>query len=235
MPGATWLPLPEAQEQGSYRKTQLIFHSTGTEAGARANARYFARSNVAVESTFIVDYDGEIVQVMPASARADANGTANRRAISVEVIGTAAQPFTAAQLEACGRIARWAVAEHPILPRQIPSETESGVGWHVMFGAPGPWTSVRGKECPGPARIRQVRDVLIPALTPAPPLAPAAPSEPKGPSMVIVKNPSGNDQYLVHMGRLWKIDELDELRAYEAVCPRVVLDQAAFDRLQPAA
>ncbi len=172
MPGATWMLLPEANGQGSYRKTQLIYHSTGTKAGARANYKYFAQAKVAVESTFIVDYDGEILQVMPATARADANGKANQRAMSVEVVGTADEPYTAEQVAACIAIGRWATEEHPILPRVITSEITTGIGWHVMFGAPGPWTNVRGKACPGPQRIAQVRDVIIPALT-MPTLQPA--------------------------------------------------------------
>lgn len=168
MPGATWLPLPEANAQGRYTKTQLIFHSTGTRAGARANRNYFAQSGVKVESTFIVDYDGEIVQAMPASARADANGLANKRAMSVEMVGEAGEPFTRAQVAAAIKIAEWACSTHPVARRRINAEGASGIGWHVMFGAPGPWTSVRGKECPGPQRIRQVIDLIIPAVSAAP-------------------------------------------------------------------
>lgn len=168
MPGATHLPIREATEQGSYVKTQLIYHSTGTRAGARANRRYFDNPNesmekVRVESTFIIDYDGEILQIMPASAKADANMIASRRAISVEVVGTADEPYTPAQMVSCIDIARWACTEHPIARRVIPREPLSGIGWHVMFGAPGPWTTVSGKECPGPQRILQVKNVIIPA------------------------------------------------------------------------
>lgn len=237
MPGATWLPLPEADDQGSYTKTQLIYHSTGSAAGARANRNYFAQSKVQVESTFIVDYDGEVVQVMEASARADANGSANRRAISVEMVGTGDEPFTPAQVESAIAIARWACDEHQISRRRIPSESESGIGWHVMFGAPGPWTSVAGKVCPGTKRIQQIRDVIIPAATQSAALRlPPAPADiPRGPSMVIVKNPSGNDQHLVHMGRRWYIASTSELAAYAAACPRVTLDQPAFDRLEEMA
>lgn len=163
-PGATYLPLPEHDEQGSYVKTQLIFHSTGTKTSAGANRRYFARQDIKVESTLIVNYDGSCLQVMPASARTDANGTANERAISVEVVGTADEPFTPDQLKTCIAIAQWACQEHPIERRQIPSESESGIGWHVMFGAPGPWTSVRGKQCPGQSRIVQVSHQIIPTV-----------------------------------------------------------------------
>lgn len=175
-PGATYLPLPEHDEQGSYTKTQLIFHSTGTKASAEANKRYFSRRDITVESTFIVNYDGSCLQVMPASARADANGSANRRAMSVEVVGTADEPFTPDQLKTCIAIAQWACQEHPIERRKIPSESESGIGWHVMFGAPGPWTSVRGKQCPGGRRIVQVVHQIIPAVRPG-----VQPTKPAGP------------------------------------------------------
>jgi hypothetical protein len=167
-PGATWAPIPEHGEGPSYTKTQLIFHSTGTRASAAANRRYFARGDVDVESTLIVDYDGGALQILEAGERADANGSANRRAISVEVVGEAHEPYTAAQVATCRAIAEWACSEHPIARRQIPEHDASGVGWHVMFGAPGPWTSVRGKACPGSRRIAQVRDLIIPGLLAAP-------------------------------------------------------------------
>jgi hypothetical protein len=167
-PGATWAPLPESGTHGRHVKTQLIVHSTGTRASAAANLRYFADNKIAVESTFIVDLDGGCLQIMEAYERADANGDSNARAMSVEMVGEAGDPFTPAQLERLYDIARWACTEHPIARRQIPAPTESGIGWHVMFGAPGPWTKVRGKECPGPKRIGQVRDQLIPAITRAP-------------------------------------------------------------------
>jgi hypothetical protein len=163
-PDATWAPLSESGEHGRHVKTQLIFHSTGTRASAAANRRYFNQAGVKVESTLIVNYDGGALQVMEAYERADANTSASRRAISVEVVGEAHEPFTPAQLATCIAIARWACAEHPIERRQAPVHDASGIGWHVMFGAPGPWTNVSGKSCPGSKRIAQVRDVIIPAV-----------------------------------------------------------------------
>jgi hypothetical protein len=163
-PGATWSPLPESGTHGRFVKTQLIFHSTGTRASAAANRRWFARGEVKAESHFIVDYDGGCLQIMEAYERADANTTASARALSVEVVGEAGEPFTPAQLARCQDIARWACQEHPVDRRQIPAHDASGIGWHVMFGAPGPWTSVRGKECPGSQRIAQVRDRIIPTV-----------------------------------------------------------------------
>lgn len=162
-PGATWAPIREHGEVSVHSKTQLIFHSTGTRTSAAANRRYFDRTDVQAESTLIVDYDGGCLQLLAAGERADANTTASKRAISVEVVGEAHEPFTSEQVATCIAIARWACAEHPIEPRQCPEHDASGIGWHVMFGAPGPWTTVRGKACPGTKRIAQVRNVIIPA------------------------------------------------------------------------
>lgn len=162
-PAATWAPIPEAGNK-LYVKTQLIFHSTGTKASASANRRYFAAEGVQVESTFIVDYDGGCLQLLEAGEKADANVSASRRAISVEVVGTADEPYTPAQVATCIAIGRWAVDEHPIPAVACEAHNRPGIGWHVMFGAPGPWTAVRGKQCPGGARIAQVRDLIIPAV-----------------------------------------------------------------------
>lgn len=174
-PGSTWAPLPEAGAPDGYRKTQLIFHSTGTLASAAANRRYFEQMKVAVESTFIVGLtaDDPTLQVMDSTDKADANGASNRRAISVEVVGTGDMPFTEWQVSELVRIGRWAVENHPIPRVRIPDPVEGGTGWHVMFGAPSAWTTVRGKVCPGSRRITQLREVVFPAIfrtetTPAP-------------------------------------------------------------------
>ena len=196
-PGAIWAPIPEAGGP-LYVKTQLIYHSTGTKASAAANRRYFADQGVQVESTLVVDYDGGCLQLLEAGEKADANTTASRRAISVEVVGTADQPYTSAQIQTCIAIGRWAVDEHPIPARICPAHNRPGIGWHVMFGAPGPWTTVRGKACPGPERIRQVRDVIIPAVAldaesqigPAEP--PSPPTTPKvEDDMRVIHRPDG--------------------------------------------
>lgn len=165
-PGSLWQPLVEWNDQGSYTKTQLIYHSTGTRASAAANYAYFGRRDVAVESTFIVGLGpaDPTLQIMDSSARADANLTANARAISVELVGTGDDPYTDWQIAEAIRIGRWAVATHPIPKRIIPAHDQGGLGWHTMFGAPGPWTSVRGKVCPGGTRIDQLKTTVFPAV-----------------------------------------------------------------------
>lgn len=165
-PGSVWKPLPEAGAPDGHTKTQFIVHSTGTLASAANNWAYFARESVAEESTFIIGLTpaDPTLQIMDSTDAADANTTANKRAISVEVVGDGVGPFTDWQLAELVRIGRWAAATHPIERRVIPAHDQSGFGWHVMFGAPGPWTTVKGKVCPGNARVAQLQTIVFPAI-----------------------------------------------------------------------
>lgn len=165
-PGSIWKPLPEAGAPDGHTKTQFIVHSTGTMASAAANWNYFLRPDVVVESTFIVGWGPEdpTLQIMDSTDNADANGSANRRGISVEVVGDGVGGYNDWQIRELVRLGSWAKAAHGIPPRIIRTEPDPGFGWHVMFGAPGPWTSVRGKVCPGARRIQQLKDTVFPAI-----------------------------------------------------------------------
>lgn len=166
-PGSVWSPLPEAPSQGiGNTKTQFIVHSTGTLASARANFNYFSRGDVVVESTFIVGLSkvDPTLQILDSTAVADASGSASKRAISVEVVGDGVGGYNDWQRSEIARLGRWAAANHPIEKRIIPSEAASGFGWHVMFGAPGPWTSVAGKVCPGAKRVAELKSTVFPAI-----------------------------------------------------------------------
>jgi hypothetical protein len=164
-PGSLWSPLIEADSQGSYPKTQFIVHSTGDRLGAAATFEYFngATEN---ESTFVVGAspDDPTRQLLDSSARADANVAANRDAIAVEVVGEAGDDYTPWQTSELIRLGLWARTEHPgILPQTIATPTGPGYGWHVMFGAPGPWTTA-AKECPGRLRISRLQASIFPAI-----------------------------------------------------------------------
>lgn len=189
-PGSTWLPLPEAGAPDGYKKTQFIVHSTGSMAAAMNIRSYFAAGNVGVESTFVVGLDPSdpTLQIMDSTDRADANIRANERAIAVEVVGDGVGPFTDWQVSELIRLGRWAMANHPIEPRIIPSEPESGFGWHVMFGAPGPWTTARGKVCPGANRIHQLKTVIFPAIFAG---SGPAPVQEDDTDMLMISNPKG--------------------------------------------
>lgn len=184
-PGSQWHPLAEWTTQGSYPKDKFIVHSTGDDGSALAVYNYFNRPEVVVESTFIVGKTpaDPTLQLLDSSAAADANILANQSGISVECVGTGDEQFTDWQVSELIRLGKWARQVHNIPPQQIPTQSGAGFGWHVMFGAPGPWTSV-AKVCPGALRIEQLRTVVFPAIygaaatKPAPLPKPAVPAFP---------------------------------------------------------
>lgn len=191
-PGSKWAPLPEAGAPDGYTKTQLIFHATGGTGSAKAiRDNWFGRSDVVVESTFIIGKSpaDPTLQMMDSTDNADANSSANQRAISVEVVCTGSEPYTAWQVSECIRIGRWAAAHHPIQRRICPRHDASGFGWHVMFGAPGPWTPAVGKVCPGNPAIQQLKTVIFPAIfassTASTPAPKPTPKPEEGPLMAL--------------------------------------------------
>jgi len=166
-PGSHWRPLVEWNTQGSYAKDKFIVHSTGNAHDtAEGIYQFFNRPEVVVESTFIVGKSpaDPTLQVLDSSAMADANLNANASGIAVEMCGAADEPFTDWQVSELVRIARWAMTAHPgITPDVCATATSPGFGWHVMFGAPGPWTPV-AKVCPGQVRIDQLTHHIFPAI-----------------------------------------------------------------------
>jgi len=171
-PGSQWMPLVEWNDQGSFIKDKFIVHSTGDRATAAQIYAYFNRPEVVVESTFIVGLTpaDPTLQILDSSAMADANLSANRSGISVEVVGAADDEYTDWQKSELIRLGRWAHAAHGIPHQVVPAAIGAGYGWHVMFGAPGPWTPV-AKVCPGDKRIAVLKKEIFPAIfgpTPVP-------------------------------------------------------------------
>lgn len=152
--------LPESASAPRISPRLLILHSiVGTAEGAY---RYF-RDATNLESTFIVTLAGEIWQLMDTTRHADANYRANPFALSVETEDRGdpdSQPWTPEQLAALAWLARECHRVHPAIPlREADRWDGAGIGWHTMFGAPGPWTPV-SKTCPGRARIAQFPALL---------------------------------------------------------------------------
>ena len=169
-PGGRWAPLPENATQAAIRPTQIILHTAVDSPGPTRLEAYFAREDVHVESHFWITLAGEVVQMMDTEVRADANRTANRRsdgtgAISIETEdegNPAGVPWSDAQLRAIDQVCRWASSVHGIPLRKCEGPDDPGVGYHAMWGAPSAWTPTAGKTCPGPLRISQFEDVLLP-------------------------------------------------------------------------
>jgi len=120
---------------------------------------YFNGPSGGVESHFFVKKDGTVEQYRDTAYQADANMAANQFAISIETQGYAAGTWSAAQLAAIKALLLWCHTTHGIPLVKCPKWDGSGVGYHILFmqqWAGGP------RSCPGPDRIKQFDNVLVP-------------------------------------------------------------------------
>lgn len=165
--------LPEDSTQPDIIPIGIIVHS----AASMGSLYKFFLNGSDLESTFWVSADGNTEQYMDPTTRADANRYANRFQgadgrwygyISIETASdvNATDPFYDAQYDELVRLVTWLCETFNIPAKRCASSTSPGIGWHVMWGAPGDWTPV-AKSCPGPTRIVQVRDELIPTVAAA--------------------------------------------------------------------
>lgn len=139
------------------KATTVILHVAATEATSLAP--YFTSGSGGVESHFYIRYDGTVEQYRDTGWQADANMDANGFAISIETQGLAAGTWTVQQLDAIKALLLWCRDTHGIPLRVCPRWDAPGVGYHVLFEAQ--WDR-RNASCPGPNRIRQFNDVLVP-------------------------------------------------------------------------
>ncbi|MCI4045142.1 N-acetylmuramoyl-L-alanine amidase [Streptomyces sp. TRM75563] len=158
---------PESDSQQAIRPTQLIVHSIVANWTARRTYEFW-RDSTNLESHFGIGYGaGDIAQYIGTETRADANAGANRRsdgtgAISVETASnsTASDPWNASQVEELIKLGVWAHQRHGVPLRICRTPSDPGFGYHSMF----PQWSTSGTACPGPARIRQFREVVFPGI-----------------------------------------------------------------------
>lgn len=173
-----WKPLPEADEQSLIVPTIMVAHSI---VGSARSAYNYFRDGTTIESHWITTKGGEAWQCMEADRRADANYKVNRfwdgkrwcGALSMETEDNGdpdRDPWTDAQIDTLVEWFRWGNREFGIPLTLCKSAFEPGIGYHSLF--PMVWTNVRGKTCPGTARIRQFHEVILPRLT-----APTTPAQ----------------------------------------------------------
>jgi hypothetical protein len=144
--------LPEWNRQPRITPTTIIDHSI---VGSALGAWFYFRDQTGIESHFIVrgarsgSADGHIWQLMDTGRQADANLNANAFAISIETEDNGDPddfPWSRAQLDSLRWLHARLRAVHPTIPRRrCPSPRGGGLGYHSMWGAPSPWTPVRGK------------------------------------------------------------------------------------------
>lgn len=162
--------IPPGSNDPSITAVGAVLH---VDAGnAESLYAYFNGPSGGIESHFHIAKDGTIEQYRDTSREADANYRGNswtsggRRygLISIETQGYGSGEWTSAQLASIKRLLAWLSDEHNFPLRVAPSWQGPGVGYHVMFGAPGPWTPV-AKSCPGPDRIEQFNDDIVPWMS----------------------------------------------------------------------
>lgn len=161
-PGARKMELqPESDAQAAIVPTQFIVHSIAAPWTVQRIYEYW-RDSTNLESHFGLGYDGDLGQFIGTNTRADANASANVRAISLESASNLdhTDPWTSGQVEAIIRLGVWLHQFHGIPLRLCRSWDDPGFGWHGMF----PEWSIGGTACPGEARIKQFREVVFPEI-----------------------------------------------------------------------
>lgn len=163
---ATWNP-KGTTPGGKIDPRVVVFHVTAGHGNAQPHS--------GLEWHFEVSFTGQLEQQVDTNLRADANYKANPFAISIETEGKGEGSWTDAQLDTLVRLSHWCIDVHPkVKAQRCDAWDGSGFGYHVMWGAPGPWTPV-AKSCPGPRRIAQFDAELLPRILS--PLSPPPPEE----------------------------------------------------------
>ena len=163
MPGAIVKNIPPGANDPGIKPVGGVLHVAVSEA--ESLYPYFNGPSGGVESHFYVRRDGKFEQYRSIYFEADANykGNSFNRGgetcglISIETQGMGAGEWTDAQIATMKNIMLWANAEADVPLEVIKTWDGDGWGYHIMFGAPGPWTPAAGKTCPGPDRIKQFK------------------------------------------------------------------------------
>lgn len=241
-PNAAWRPLPENATQRKITPTQVIVHTAVDSPAASSLFPYFSRGDVGAESHFFVRRDGTVEQYMDTNVMANANRTADVRAISIETEDDGnpeGLPWTDPQLRALIDLIAWCCDTHNI-PRDLcPAHDRPGIGWHSMFGfrdplaqtgpIDNPWSSFRAKTCPGKTRIGQLLGTVMPALLPPPPQP--APTADEDIHMHLIYVPQTDAWYLNAPAGVARIVTWDKVAFWRDVNKLrvVIIDAASFD------
>lgn len=168
IPGLIQNLLPQNKTQPKIVPTQWIVHTAVDAPGPTNLAGYFER-HAYLESHTWLRWDRH-EQLMDTEVRADANYLANRRSDGTGAISTETEddgdpvgkPWNAYQVQELIRTGVELNRLHGIPPRLPARHDEPGMGYHSLF--PNHWTNVKGKTCPGPTRIQQFKDEILPGI-----------------------------------------------------------------------
>lgn len=187
-PRADWRPLSTNGHPAAMARYDVVcLHTmvgnlTGTDRMFKDNGWSGTESHFGVGGPWGDNKDGQVYQWVDTRYRADANLEGNPRLISIETGDNAPRlasqilPWTERQLDAIVALVTWICRTHdipPVLIRDSKPGTR-GIGYHRLgithsegVGVPGYrvaggelWSSARGKECPGDARVAQMSQIV---------------------------------------------------------------------------
>ncbi len=165
LPGVLWRPLSPDNDEPPISPRILVFHTMvgyllGTESWFRRDGYSGTESTFGVGGEWDGQYDGVAFQWQRIDRQADAQYAANGYANSVELSdgGDPTRPLGARQLAALITLtATWCqVTNTPC--QWVTDPDHHGLGFHSQF----PEWNTAGHACPGPVRLQQLRDIVVP-------------------------------------------------------------------------
>lgn len=157
--------IPPGTSDPRVTPTQIIDHVAASTTSSLYG--WFNGPSGGVESHFYVRSDGTVEQYRDTAYQADAQVGGGRNAISIETSGLMDGTWSEVQIAALIALHDWLVSVHPTIPRRAcPDPYSGGLGYHSMWPGttPGAWAT-DGRTCPGPRRITQWRERVLPAFT----------------------------------------------------------------------
>lgn len=168
VPGYTYIEVGSLTNDPKLDVVQgVIIHVTGTLVSP---LNFFDGPSNGIESHLYTpkDPDARREQYRDTNREADANFRANSWVdsdgkrhgyISWEFMGLGGGKYNKYQLSEMFRVLPILSKEHDF-PLKVPTGPKSkGVGFHTQFND---WSNVAGKICPGPERIQQYWDIIVP-------------------------------------------------------------------------
>lgn len=159
IPFADQLLIPAGSNDPAIRGRIGILH---VDAGnAESLYKWFNGPSGGIESHGFIKKTGVLEQYRSLDYEADANYLANPFAWSFETQGFGPGEWTEEQLDTIKRLMRWLHDTRGVPLRKVGgwNDMRGGWGYHTQFHE---WSNVPGKSCPGPDRIRQFNEVLVP-------------------------------------------------------------------------
>ena len=168
-PAAIHKPIPAGPNDPVITPSMALLHVAVSHATSLFD--YFKFKSGGIESHFYIRADGTVEQYRSVLREADANYKANSYlvgktrygAVSIETWGFGNGKWNLAQMVAIKDLLLWLNKEHqiPLKPVQqiLPDRDHGGVSYHSKFKS---WSNVAGKTCPGPKRIMQYSQDIVP-------------------------------------------------------------------------